>query len=378
MTDAPTLTTSSASARLGGPGSVSGHVAGNSSTATTRARLAGHRPRHAPRRPRRSVSPQGGPRRRSSASRGRGWLGCVGAGPRASGVSGRSWPVIGTLRPCCSARATPRCSSAGRGWRWSGHARPPAMGWVWPRSWATTWPGPGWSWSRASAPGIDAAAHAGALRRCDDGADCRGPGYRARRRHGQVAGGAAPGDRDPRRVLSEIPPGAPERPVVVRRAQPDVGCPGPCRGRGGVPPRRGFPPYRLRGTGPGGDGGAVPGSVRSPASAGTNRLLVEGAVPIRDVDDVLTAVELAVAALPDITPPSRPAARSPGLAAAPPASAWARGRAGSPRRSTMTRHARGRGGPSGLPLGDVSLALEQLAEAGLAVGEQGWWCRPHP
>jgi len=31
---------------------------------------------------------------------------------------------------------------------------------------------------------------------------------------------------------------------------------------------------------------------------------------------------------------------------------------------------------SGLPLGDVALALEQLAEAGMAVGEQGWWSRP--
>lgn len=37
---------------------------------------------------------------------------------------------------------------------------------------------------------------------------------------------------------------------------------------------------------------AVPGSVRSPASAGTNGLLVDGCTPVRDVDDVLTAVSL--------------------------------------------------------------------------------------
>jgi DNA processing protein len=37
---------------------------------------------------------------------------------------------------------------------------------------------------------------------------------------------------------------------------------------------------------------AVPGSVRSPASAGTNGILVDGCTPVRDVDDVLTAVAL--------------------------------------------------------------------------------------
>lgn len=48
--------------------------------------------------------------------------------------------------------------------------------------------------------------------------------------------------------------------------------------------------------------GAVPGSTLSPASAGTNALLFDGAMPIRDADDVLLALEL--------TPPhvSQPAA----------------------------------------------------------------------
>jgi DNA processing protein len=40
---------------------------------------------------------------------------------------------------------------------------------------------------------------------------------------------------------------------------------------------------------------AVPGSIRSPASAGTNRLLGEGAVPACSVDDVLGALSLGTA-----------------------------------------------------------------------------------
>jgi DNA processing protein len=39
--------------------------------------------------------------------------------------------------------------------------------------------------------------------------------------------------------------------------------------------------------------GAVPGSVRSPASAGTNDLLADGCFPVRDSTDVLVALELA-------------------------------------------------------------------------------------
>src|SRR5207302_7043278 len=40
---------------------------------------------------------------------------------------------------------------------------------------------------------------------------------------------------------------------------------------------------------------AVPGSVRNPASAGTNKLLSEGLPPARDTDDVLAALALATA-----------------------------------------------------------------------------------
>jgi len=122
--------------------------------------------------------------------------------------------------------------------------------------------------------------------------------------------------------------------------------------------------------------GAVPGSVRSPASAGTNRLLVDGAVPVRGADDVLSALELAIVADPTVVPPrSRGATRRP--------------RANTPRRDldasarrvlrsldhdpatlevVVTR--------CGLSIGETSLALEALAEVGLAVGVLGWWSRP--
>jgi len=43
---------------------------------------------------------------------------------------------------------------------------------------------------------------------------------------------------------------------------------------------------------------AVPGSVRSPASAGTNALLADGCAPARDAADVLTALALADPARP--------------------------------------------------------------------------------
>ncbi len=122
---------------------------------------------------------------------------------------------------------------------------------------------------------------------------------------------------------------------------------------------------------------AVPGSVRSRASAGTNRLLVEGAAPVRDVDDVLTAVELAIVARPDITAPCRssgddrrPVSGRRGRTLGPVPSRVRRALDHDP--ATLEVVVR----RSGLPLGDVSLALEQLAELGMAEGQRGWWSRP--
>ncbi len=53
---------------------------------------------------------------------------------------------------------------------------------------------------------------------------------------------------------------------------------------------------------------AVPGPVRSPASAGTNRLLRDGALPACDVGDVLVGLGLADALRRTIVDPRPPVA----------------------------------------------------------------------
>ncbi|HUZ08900.1 MAG TPA: DNA-processing protein DprA [Acidimicrobiales bacterium] len=55
--------------------------------------------------------------------------------------------------------------------------------------------------------------------------------------------------------------------------------------------------------------GAVPGSIRSPASAGTNDLLADGCFPVRDVTDVMVALGLARAGLSPVRQ-RRPRGRS--------------------------------------------------------------------
>ena len=94
-------------------------------------------------------------------------------------------------------------------------------------------------------------------------------------------------------VLSESPLGTPPLPRAfparnrIIAALADVVVVVECHHRGGslhtaeAAARRGIPV------------GAVPGSVRSPASRGTNGLLVDGCIPIRDADDALVAVSLA-------------------------------------------------------------------------------------
>jgi DNA processing protein len=60
--------------------------------------------------------------------------------------------------------------------------------------------------------------------------------------------------------------------------------------------------------------GAVPGAVHSPASRGTNGLLVDGCTPIRDVDDVLTALALARGGAPPVATRGSWRDPAPGLA----------------------------------------------------------------
>lgn len=120
--------------------------------------------------------------------------------------------------------------------------------------------------------------------------------------------------------------------------------------------------------------GAVPGSVRSSASAGCNALLVDGAAPVRDAEDVLAALELVIAGRCDIDPPLPPKRAAPATAPKPVAPSPMAQRVlqaldqDPVSLDTVVRRC-------GLPLADVAEALEQLAGVALAAGPGGWWSR---
>jgi DNA processing protein len=153
------------------------------------------------------------------------------------------------------------------------------------------------------ARGIDAAAHAGALGADGEGAapvavagtglDIVYPSSNAKLWEQVVARGV---------VLSESPLGTAPRPRVfparnrIIAALSDVVVVVECHHGGGAlytvdaAARRGIPVA------------AVPGSVRSRASEGTNGLLVDGCIPVRDATDVLVAISLARSARPAPAP----------------------------------------------------------------------------
>jgi DNA processing protein len=147
------------------------------------------------------------------------------------------------------------------------------------------------------------------------------------------------------------------------------------------------------------DVGAVPGSVQSPASVGTNTLLHEGATPVRGAQDVLDALGI----FDEVGQPNRRAGAGTGRSAgtghvgrAPLVGSGDPAGRGSPA---------GRGNPtgngpanplddkvlgamtgrplcleeiverSGLPVTAVVVALERLEEQGALRGEAGWWAR---
>jgi DNA processing protein len=125
--------------------------------------------------------------------------------------------------------------------------------------------------------------------------------------------------------------------------------------------------------------GAVPGSVRSPASAGTNNLLAEGCFVVRDATDVLAAVALATASASAPLPYSgcRPAPgdeegrRGPGFVdEARHEATPVLGALGWERCALDELVVR-----SGLSLAEVSAALERLRAEGRVHGEAGWWER---
>ncbi|HWE70207.1 MAG TPA: DNA-processing protein DprA [Acidimicrobiales bacterium] len=154
------------------------------------------------------------------------------------------------------------------------------------------------------ARGIDGAAHAGALGVADgDGAapaavvgtglDVVYPTSNAKLWEQVAARGV---------VFSESPLGTEPRPKVfparnrIIAALSDVVVVVECHHGGGAlytveaAARRGIPVA------------AVPGSVRSRASDGTNGLLVDGCIPVRDADDVLVAISLSRSGRPDPAP----------------------------------------------------------------------------
>jgi DNA processing protein len=129
---------------------------------------------------------------------------------------------------------------------------------------------------------------------------------------------------------------------------------------------------------------AVPGSIRSPASAGTNGLLADGCAPVRDADDVLAALGLAQSGA------------GPGMAGG----LWldpGAGRSGSRTSPDGGETAMGdleravltavSSEPtaiedilrrSGAGLGQAAGALDRLEEAGLVRRGDGWWERANP
>lgn len=106
---------------------------------------------------------------------------------------------------------------------------------------------------------------------------------------------------------------------------------------------------------------AVPGPVRSPASAGANRLLADGCAPACDVDDVLVALSLERAAGRPAADP-RPAP-SPADGAVLDVLGWA---------PVATDDVLAR---TGLAPSALATSLCRLEEAGWARGDGGWWER---
>lgn len=117
---------------------------------------------------------------------------------------------------------------------------------------------------------------------------------------------------------------------------------------------------------------AVPGSVRSPSSAGTNRLLADGVAPVTGATDVLTALALEGVHLPPApvsgatgprSHPAPPAALDPVDEAVLAAVDWT---------PTATEQILRR---TGLAVAETSTRLVGLEVLGLVRNHRGWWER---
>lgn len=107
---------------------------------------------------------------------------------------------------------------------------------------------------------------------------------------------------------------------------------------------------------------AVPGSVRSPASVGTNALLYEGCQPVRDADDVLTALDIERTGRPEPSP-------TPHVALDDDATAVLHTLDWQP---TATDELLRR---TGMRLEELAVILDRLEESGLVRSGNGWWER---
>ncbi len=120
--------------------------------------------------------------------------------------------------------------------------------------------------------------------------------------------------------------------------------------------------------------GAVPGSIRSATSEGTNALLADGAFPVCSTGDILVALTLAGAS---VVVPAGTAGRrfAPTAPTEPPASPAGEDRlvydALSADPASLDELARA----TGLHLAELCGGLERLAQAGLARDAGGWWER---
>jgi DNA processing protein len=108
---------------------------------------------------------------------------------------------------------------------------------------------------------------------------------------------------------------------------------------------------------------AVPGSVRSPASDGTNRLLFDGYGPARDAADVLSALGLATVGAR--RSPSEPPRQAPTGVEAEVLAAVDWEPTGV--ETVLVR--------TGLTPTSVALALDRLERAAWVRGDAGWWER---
>jgi DNA processing protein len=150
------------------------------------------------------------------------------------------------------------------------------------------------------------------------------------------------------------------------------------------------------------DVGAVPGSVHSSASVGTNTLIHEGATPVRDAQDVLDALGVFETRHAGLAVKRDGVLESlPGSGLRSPLPARPRARTERPGRPGRVVEAAGAGlgtldekvfaslswrplcleeivERSGLPAGAVVVSLDRLEQQGRATGDDGWWVAKHP